>query len=82
VCLEGVKVVIQMASNFENYACLLGTNLIFGNTYNTKEKFKVLIAILLRIQVVWGLTPCHLVITDVSKEHFQRSQRVERSKEE
>ena len=48
----------------------------------TKEKFKVMIAVLLRIQVFWGVTPCHLVITDVPKERFQGSQRVERSKKE
>jgi len=82
VCLEDVKLVIELTLNFENYACLLGKNLIFGNAYYTKEIFKVLTAVLLRIQVFWGVTPCHLVITDVSKERFQGSEKIDGSKEE
>ena len=82
MCLEGVELVMQMALNFESFAWLLGSNLIFGNTYYTKDRFKVLTAVLLRIRVFWGVTPCHLVITDDSNERFQGSQGVERSKEE
>jgi len=48
----------------------------------TKERFKVLTAVLLRILVFCDVTPYHLVITNVSKERFQGSEKVDGSKEE